>query len=81
MRTTIIIPDAYYNKIKKRIKQEGFLRVNDFINHTIREYLRRDLLPCNICNLKKENLVNETCIDCYDTLPDEVKSNYHPLKG
>ena len=79
MRTTIIIPDEYYNRIKNRIKQEGFSRVNDFIIHTIREYFKQDLIPCKVCKLPREKLINDICSDCFDTLPEEVKANYHPL--
>ena len=81
MRTTITIPDEYYNRIKKSLLKEGFFRFNDFVNHAIREYFKRDdLFPCKICKLPKTQLVNDTCSDCFDTLPDDEKQNYHPLR-
>jgi len=38
MRTTITIPDSYYQKIKKEYASEGYLTVNDFILELIRRH-------------------------------------------
>ncbi|MFA5013980.1 MAG: ribbon-helix-helix domain-containing protein [Actinomycetota bacterium] len=38
MRTTINIPDEYYSKIKEHFKDDGFISINDFILHLIRNF-------------------------------------------
>ena len=70
------IPEYLLGKLKEYAKKKK-LTPSEFIRYLI----KRELIPlpphCNICNLRKEIMVDSVCFDC---LSDKEKLNYHPLE-
>lgn len=43
MRTTISIPDEYYNRIKQEMGKHGFTTINDFLLDLLRHHIDEDM--------------------------------------
>lgn len=70
------LPEELLAQVKLYCKQRK-ISYAEFMRRAIKVKLKLEPPTCNICHLPS---LNPICFDCFDTLPDNDKQNYHPLK-
>lgn len=76
------------NKIVKAYCKKFCIGQGEFLRDLIRNKFYdqisttplRSVKSCSVCKLPKKEMIQDICLDCFDTLPVTEQQNFHPLQ-